>query len=201
LLAASRALRWRVPALAFTLTAVAIFLYFTIRLAAADLALEQAKRDLDAGRIEDSLKAYRRSQTWHLAGSSDDLYFSRALAEASRTAPSPLLILTASQHAFWVAQRAVETSEERQNAWYNLAAFDAMNGDTLNNSAAVEQDLRASIAARPNWFKPHWALARLLALEARREEAGREAAMAVALDGGKDTEVTRTLSDIQAYLH
>ena len=59
-----------------------MFLYFTIRLTASDLALKRAKRDLDAGRIEESVAAYATSQRWHLAGSSDDLYFSRALAAA-----------------------------------------------------------------------------------------------------------------------
>ena len=70
-----------------------------------------------------------------------------------------------------------------------------------NDSAAVERDLRASIAARPNWFKPHWTLARLLALESRRDEAEREAALAVTLDGGKDAEVTQTLAEIRTDLH
>ena len=77
------------------------------------------------------------------------------------------------------------------------SAFDAMS----NNGTAVERDLHASIAARPNWFKPHWTLARLLALESRRQEAEREAALAAALDGGKDTEVTQTLTDIRIRLH
>jgi hypothetical protein len=67
------ALVLRVPAVALPLTAVAMFLYFTIRLTTADLALDRAKRDLDAGRIEDSVTAYTWSQRWHLAGSSDDL--------------------------------------------------------------------------------------------------------------------------------
>jgi hypothetical protein len=95
------------------------------------------------------------------------------------------------------ARRATVTASDPFDAWYNLAAFDAMN----NDSASVERDLRASIAARPNWFKSHWALARLLALEARHEEAGHEAELALTLDGGKDTEVTRTMADILAYLH
>ncbi len=195
LTAASRALRLRVPALAFSLTAVALFLYFTIRLAATDLALEQAQHDLDAGQIESSLQAYRRSQQWHLAGSSDDLYFSRALAAASRTASSPLLVLTALQQAFAAAQRAVETSEERQNAWYNLAAFYA----TRNDGAGVEACLRRSVGASPNWFKSHWALAQMLLLSGRRTEALGEAVRAADLDGGKDPEIAKFLQSVHDY--
>jgi O-antigen ligase len=190
--AASRPLQLRVPALVFSLTAIAISLYFSIRLTAADLALEQAKRDLDAGQIESSLKAYRRSQIWHLAGSSDDLYFSRALAAASRTASSPLLAFTASQQAFMTARRAVETSEERQNAWYNLAGFYA----TRNDGAGVEACLRHSVGASPNWFKSHWALAQVLLLSGRRTEALGEAVRAADLDGGKDPEIAKFLQRV-----
>jgi O-antigen ligase len=185
----------RVPALALSLMAVAMFLYFTIRLTASDLALERAKRDLDAGRIEDSLAPYTRSQGWHLAGSSDDLYFSRALLAASRTASNPSLAIMASLQAFSVARRAAETSEERQNAWYNLAEFYA----TRNDAAGVETCLRRSMEASPNWFKPHWALAQMLLLSDRRTEALAEAVRAADLDGGKDAEITKFLQSLHHH--
>ena len=51
--------------------------------------------------------------------------------------------------------------------------------------------------AHPYWFKPHWTLAEVLALQARGEEAGREARLAVELDGGKDPEVVKTLRQIR----
>jgi tetratricopeptide (TPR) repeat protein len=185
-------LRLRIPALALTLMAVAMFLYSTIRLTTADLALGRAKRDLDAGRIEDALAAYASSRRWHPAGSSDDLYFSRALAAAALTASNPALALMASQQAFSAAQRAAETSEERQNAWYNLAAFYA----TQNDAADVEACLRRSVDASPNWFKSHWALAQMLLLSGRRTEALAEAARAAHLDGGKDPEIAKFLQSI-----
>jgi tetratricopeptide (TPR) repeat protein len=177
--------RLRVPATVLSLIAVATFLYFTIRLTTADLALGRAKRDLDAGHIEDAVAAYNSSRRWHPAGSSDDLYFSRALAAASRTASSPALTMMASQQAFLAARRAPETSEERQNAWYNLAGFYA----TRNDAPDVEACLRHSIDASPNWFKSHWTLAQMLLLAGRRTEAMAEAARASDLDGGKDPEI------------
>jgi O-antigen ligase len=185
-------LRLRVPAFALGLTAIAMFLYFAVRLTASDFALGQAKRDLNAGQIADSLKAYRWSQRWHMAGSSDDLFFSRALAAASRTASDPGLALMALQQAFSVARRAAETSEERQNAWYSLAAFYA----TQNDATDVEACLRRSIAASPNWFQPHWALAQMLLLAGRRTEALQEAARAADLDGGKDPEIAKFLQGV-----
>jgi O-antigen ligase len=186
----------RLPVFALPLMVVAMFLYFTIRLTAADLALARAKRDLDAGRIEEAVAAYARSQRWHLAGSSDDLYFSRALAAASRTASNPARALIASHEAFRAARRAVETSEERQNAWYNLAGFYAAQSD----GAGVETCLRRSVEASPNWFKPHWALAQVLLLSNRPEEALAEAARAADLDGGKDPEIAKLLQSLHHHL-
>jgi putative inorganic carbon (HCO3(-)) transporter len=181
-----------VPALALSLTAVAIFLYFTIQVTATDIALARAKRDLDAGLIEDAVNAYRLSQRWHPGGSSDDLDFSRALAAASRSVSNPNRVLTASQQAFGAALRATATSEEQQNAWYNLAGFYA----TRDDFADVETCLRRSVAASPNWFKPHWALAQMLLLSGRREEAVAEAARAGELDGGKDAEIAKFLQSL-----
>jgi len=188
-------LRLRAVALALTLTAVAMFLYSTIRLTESDVALERAKRDLDAGRIEDAVAAYASSRRWHPAGSSDDLYFSRVLAAASVTASTPSRALVASQQAFRVAQRAAETSEERQNAWYNLAEFYA----TRNDAANVEACLRRSVDVSPNWFKSHWALGQLLQLTGRGTEALAEAARATALNGGKHPEIAKFLQSVNLH--
>jgi tetratricopeptide (TPR) repeat protein len=182
----------RVPALALSLAAVAMFLYFTVRLTVADFALERARRDLDAGRIEDSIKAYQWSQQWRLAGSSDDLYFSRALLAASRSASSPALALLESEQAFGAAWRAPRTTEEPQNAWYNLAAFYA----SQNDAADAETCLRRSIAASPSWFKSHWALAQVLQHSGRWTEAQAEADRAADLDGGKDPEIAKFLQSV-----
>ncbi len=176
----------RIPALALSLSLIALFLYFTIRLTMSDFALARAKRALDAGRVDDSIVAFRLSERWHPAGSSDDLYFSRALV-ASRTSPTSMVAPTIWQQAFLTAQRATGTSEERQNAWYNLAEFYA----TQNDAAAVEICLRRSVEASPNWFKPHWALAQLLQRSGRHTEALAEAQRAIDLDGGKATEISQ----------
>jgi O-antigen ligase len=177
----------RIPALALSLSVIALFLYFTVRLTMSDFALARAKRALDAGRTDDSITAFGLSQRWHPAGSSDDLYFSRALV-ASRTSSSSM------QEAFLAAQRATGTSEERQNAWYNLAQLYA----TQNDTAAVEICLRNSMEASPNWFKPHWALAQMLQRSGRHTEALAEAQRAVDLDGGKAPEISEFLQSITA---
>ena len=88
------------------------------------------------------------------------------------------------------------TSEERQNAFYNLAIFFA----TQNDSANVERSLRNAIVWAPNWFKPHWTLAKLYSTQKRLQEAEHEAQLAVELNGGKDEEVTQTLNDIRSAI-
>src|SRR5690242_11990332 len=100
----------------------------------------------------------------------------------------------ASQEALNAAVRATQTSEDRMNAWYNLAALNA----TRNDAGAVERSLRASIACAPNWFKPHWMLAQVLSGGGRLQEAETEALAAVDLDGGRHAEVNQTLDQIRA---
>ena len=67
---------------------------------------------------------------------------------------------------------------------------------TRTTPPGVEHALRSATALAPNWFKPHWSLANLLALTGREEEARREAERAVLLDAGKDDEVTETLKKL-----
>jgi O-antigen ligase len=172
-------------------------IYCAVRLTVADFALAQTRRALTASDETTAAAQYGRYQHWRFPGASADLWYSRASLQLAQHTQQPGLRLQALLQAKTAASQATATASDLFEAWYNLAAFDAMN-DTSN---AVERDLRASIAARPNWFKPHWTLARLLALESRRQEAEREAALAASLDGGKDTEVTQTLTDIRIRLH
>ncbi len=127
-----------------------------------------------------------------LPGSAEDIYCSRLLLLESRNAKDP-----AARYGLWMsalraAARATETADDPQNAWFNLALFAA--GE--NDPAGVETALRHSIGLAPNWFKPHWILARLLARTGRAAEARVEATKAEALDGGNIPEVRDTLRGI-----
>ncbi len=180
---------WIAPAL--------VMLYCAVRLTVADAALAQAQHALDRNDESAAAIQYARYETWRFPGASADVWYSRASLQLAQKTQQPAVRLQALIQTQSAAVRAVAASDSPAAAWYNLSAFDAMR----NDSAAVERDLRAAIAARPNWFKSHWSLARLLALESRRDEAKREAALAIALDGGKHPEVARTLMDAQIPLH
>jgi len=163
-------------------------LYFAVRIALADHALALAQRDLNAGHLSSAATHYAAS------GETSDLWYSRALLTAAQKATNIGDRLEAFHRASLAGERATRTAEDPFNAWYSLSSIRAAQ----NNAAATEQCLRAAIAAHPTWFKPHWTLAQVLSLDGRNEEARREAALAVDLDGGKHPEVAQTLQELSA---
>ncbi len=120
---------------------------------------------------------YQRVVRTAMPGAAEDLYCSRRLAGAI---------------AIGAAERATTTADNPSNAWYNLAILVA----TRDDPAQVEKALRNAIALAPNWFKPHWALASLMAVTGRGSEARSEAERASFLDADKDPEVAQTLRQI-----
>jgi O-antigen ligase len=170
--------------------AVAFALVFVaFHLAVADHALALTSRSLMAGDLPAAMQHYRKYERWRLPGSAADLWYSRSLAAMMSNLPNPLVRTRAFAEAITAGERATSTAEDPFNAWYSLSALQAVT----NDAAGVESSLQRAIAARPNWFKPHWALARLLYLENRGPEARAEAALALELNHGHDPEVTRSL--------
>jgi O-antigen ligase len=161
-------------------------LYFAARLAFADHALALARRDLESFNFTNAATHY------DVSGQTSDLWYSRALLAIAEKAPSAVVRVQAFQLAAAAGERATRTAEEPFNAWYSLSGIYAAR----NDAPGAERCLRAAIAAHPTWFKPHWTLAQILAFESRREEAVREATLAVELDGGKHSEVARTLQEL-----
>ncbi|HTS46379.1 MAG TPA: O-antigen ligase family protein [Bryobacteraceae bacterium] len=168
-----------------------LFAGYAVRLLVADAALAAAQREIASG--DASGQAYRIALRWQLSGAGDDVSYSRAMQELSTHAPIFATRLAARQQAMEAGFRAVSSAEDRANAWYNLAGLLAGNNDT----AGVEHALRNAIVWAPNWFKPHWALARVLALTGRRDEALAEARSAVERDGGHDAQVTETWNALE----
>jgi len=165
---ARMARRWVLAPLA------AAMIFLACRLLLADRSLELARRDLAAGRTMDGMQHYGAARARGLAA---DVWYARALA--------PL----APFEAIASAQRAT-SSEDAQNAYYTLAWLYARAGDVSH----TEQSLRAAIGCAPNWFKPHWMLARILQSQGRTAEARAEAERAVYLNAGKNPEVAATVS-------
>jgi hypothetical protein len=170
--------------------AAAALLYFAVRMTVADAALAGAQRAINRGDETAAASHYARYQRWRLPGPSADVWYSRASLQLAQKTDQPAVRLQALVQAQTAAWRATSSANDPFDAWYNLAAFDSMRSDR----GAVERELLQAVTARPTWFKPHWALARLYALESREWDASREASLAITLDGGKDSEVTSSLA-------
>jgi O-antigen ligase len=172
--------RWRrVPLFA----AAALLLFCAARYAAADQALQRARRGIAARDLRAAAADFARYQRLRPPGAAADLWYSRALLAVPAVLP-----------AGQAALAAVRSPEDPFDAWYNLAEIYAIG----NSAAETERCLRNASAAHPVWFKPHWMLARLLRLEGRVADAAAEAAIAADLDGGKHAEVERTAAEIVA---
>jgi O-antigen ligase len=177
--------RWAIP---IAIGGAALFAGFSICLLVSDRELEIALADIQAGDAVGAARAYQRVLRWSGGAMGSDLSYSRDMAQLATHSPSLATRLQAWQQALEAGVRATRTAEDRQNAWYNLATLLAVQYDP----AGVERSLRNAIAWAPNWFKPHWTLAQLLALANHREEALQEAEAAVERDGDHDPEVSDT---------
>jgi O-antigen ligase len=180
---------WRIPACGCAVALVG----WGVTLAMTDRQLHATRAAIGQGNVTEALRLYEEVRRWHPRGSSEDLYFSRELAEFFRRTSDIRLKFTVFTPAFQAAGRSAGEAEARHTALYNLAIFFA----TQNDAANVERSLRGAIEWSPNWYKPHWALARLLQTQDKLPEALREAELAADCNGGKDAEVTQTLELIR----
>lgn len=174
--------------------AVIALFYLAVRFTAADRELALTRRDLESGQLQSAMAHYAKHEQWRLPGTSADLWYSRALLNLAMKATHPAVRYQAFAQAGAAAVRATQLAEDPFNAWYSLSELYAIQ----NDSSKTESSLRAAIATSPNWFKPHWALAQLLRLESRMDDAESEAALAADLNGGKHPEVAKTLAEIRA---
>jgi putative inorganic carbon (hco3(-)) transporter len=170
-----------------------IFVAYCAQLVTADRALALTWRRIASGDIAGASTSYRTVLRWQPPGAAPDLSYSRAMQQAATSAPIFATRLLARQQALEAGVRAVRNAEDRQNAWYNLAMLFAEQ----NDAAGAERSLRNAILWAPHWFKPHWALARLLNLSGHGGEAMEEARIAVECDGGRDQEVAETWKQLQ----
>jgi O-antigen ligase len=163
---------------------------FGVTLAVADFNLARFQRP--PGNTAGSVALYNASRRTSLPGAAEDLYCSRRLATVCGASRDRAIQSECAMTAIDAAARATRSADNPPNAWYNLGMFSAEQ----NDEAKVEIALRTSASLAPNWFKPHWALAGLLALTGRRAEARIEAEKAFLLDAGKDAEVRQTLQQV-----
>jgi tetratricopeptide (TPR) repeat protein len=188
--------RWTlVPVGSVSIVIAALLCVYAVRLLASDHAFAEVQRSIASGDIARASEQYRAVLRFEPIAATADLSYSRAMQQAATRSPIFTTRLAARHQALDAGIRAVRRAEDRQNAWYNLAMLLAGQ----NDATGAEQALRNAIAWAPHWFKPHWALARLLALSGRGSEALEEGRMAIEYDGGRDQEVAETWKQLQIH--
>ncbi len=165
-----------------------VFILFGAAILTSDLLAASFKRSVEAGEIDAAVARYRLAKAYSLPGFAIDLYASRSFAKLALQNAPPLTRARAWQSALEAGRLAVQTAEDRQNACFSLAQLYAQQNDVSH----TEENLRRAAQIAPNWFKPHWILAELLARTRRITEAREQARLAWILDAGKDPEVART---------
>jgi tetratricopeptide (TPR) repeat protein len=186
---------WSAPLARLVSIPVALaFIYLAARFAVADRALALTSRNLASGSPDSAAAHYALYERWRPPGTSADLWYSRTALNLAMKASNPTVRVQAMAQAGAAGVRATQNAEDPFDAWYSLAELYASQGD----SGRTEACLRHAIAASPNWFKPHWALAQLLRLLSRMQDAEHEAGLAADLNGGKNPEVARTLAEIHS---
>ena len=163
--------------------AAVAFAFCAVRLVAADHDLARTSSLIAARNAGAAVESYAQYSRRRLPGPSADMWYSRSMLNLSQQVTDPASKALALAQAIQAA-RLVHTSDDPASAWYNLALFDSLTGD----SQAVERDLRCAIDARRNWYKPHWALAQLLQMQGR-PDAARQRMLAASLAGGKHPEI------------
>ncbi len=164
---------------------VLALLYLAMRIAVADHSLVETRHLLDAGEWRAATAEYDDYWFWHLPGASADVWYSRSWLEVARNSSENAVREQAIEIAQQAAERSTTNAEEPFLAWLNRAQVAAQREDFQG----IESCLRQAIAASPNWYRPHWMLARHLLRESRQDEAATEAALATELAAGHHPEL------------
>ena len=89
----------------------------------ADRAFAIVQQRIAAVTSPERPRRIARVLRWQPPGASSDLNYSRAMQQAAVRTPIFTMRLLARQQALEAGIRAVSNAEDRQNAWYNLAAL------------------------------------------------------------------------------
>jgi tetratricopeptide (TPR) repeat protein len=144
-----------------------ILLVPAIRTGIGDRHLARMRDALDHGQQADARREYQAASRW---GMHADLWYSRKLLSSTGMAPTLVSNLATTQEALAAGLSATRTVDDPANAWMNLGLLYA----TLGNVQQTEHAIHQAILSSPNWYKPHLALAQLLAVTNKKPEAARE---------------------------
>jgi O-antigen ligase len=176
------------------LPASALFLAIGADLMFVDWHWRSIENLLERGQAERAMAEYSLIQRIYPPESGPDVWYSRALTEAAKNSPNTEFARQARAEALEAAIRSTKVSEDRHNAFYNLALLYLAQGYPDN----AESALWSTVEYAPRWFKPHGLLAEILISSHKLEAASTEAQKAIKFNGGKNPEVDNTLRRIRS---
>jgi hypothetical protein len=148
---------------------IAVWVWLAVQLAVFDHQLQLSNDQLERRDIPAAIATYDRSMRWEPPGVTADLWFSRQLFAAGWQLPNPEKRQLSWRRSIAAGERAVLRADERANSFFHLA----MLWGVADDLPRCENHLRAAIHAAPNWYLPHWTLAKLLARSGRADESAR----------------------------
>lgn len=151
---------------------------------------------LERFRVHPNGTSYQSLLRVALPGAGEDLYVSRVLQQECGKLVDFVEYVTCRQQAMRAGARALRTADDIANAWYSISMLSA----TQNDIVGTRRQLTEAAKASPDWFKPHWALARLLSQTGETKQAATEAARAAFLDSNRDPEVVKTAGELSVRL-
>ena len=172
---------------AAALAALAL-IYVAARFAVSDRALGLARQALERGDPAAAAVSYSNYERWRLPGTTPTCGTRARSTNFARTTRNPMAQVQALAKAGAASlgpPRSTKTRPTPGATW-------PRSGAAQNDSAHTEASPRPAILAHLRWFKPHWMRVQVLSLAGRTEEAQREAALAVDLNGARNTEATAT---------
>jgi O-antigen ligase len=164
----------------------AILALLTVKLATDDFRLARFQQN-------PGFTAYDAVTKARLPGAGEDMYASRILLTACESAKGIPARLECWRKAEQIAVRGIASADDTANAWYNVAYFTAAQNDARGTAMALGR----AIEIYPNWFKPHWSLARLLSHTGDSAKAAAEAERASFLNANHDPTVEQTAKELR----
>jgi O-antigen ligase len=156
--------------------------------AGAYLRQDLAYREIGRASLGGMTSALDTVAGMRFPGAGDDLWASRQFAAHARASTGE------SAARAWAASAAASARAERSGDDFAAAAFQsALLSIGRNDAAAAENKLRETIAAAPNWYKPHLLLAQLVRFGGRTAESDLEAARALDLAGELRGDIQKAL--------
>jgi len=148
----------------------AIFAVTAANVAIVDSGWASVKRALERHDPAAAVLTAARTRSFGPRESGAELWYSRALLDATRESTDSAVRARAWGDAVSAATQGSATYDNRANALFNVAALHWTAGEMEQADAAT----RAALLCAPNWYKPHWLMAEILHARGQTGEAATE---------------------------